>query len=199
MLSEATTADLSGKSPSAGRKLIFAPNVSIDGFADHTAMIADDELHDFYTNLLDTIEISLMGRKTYQLMESYWPIAPEDPNATKSIIEFAHKINSMQKIVISKTLDKATWNNTRLLKENIIEEVKKLKSQSGNNLLIGGLNLASTFMKQGLIDEYWLPVHPIIVGTGRRLFERLDNRIHLELADIRKFNSGVVILHYKKI
>jgi dihydrofolate reductase len=180
------------------RKLIFAINVTIDGFADHTAMIADDELHDFFTNLLNTVDISLMGRKTYQLMESYWPKAPEDPHATRSDIEFANKINSMQKIVFSKTLDKVTWNNTRLVKENIIEEVKQLKEQPGNSISISGLSTASIFMKQGLIDEYWILVHPIILGSGRRLFERLDNSIHLELADTRKFNSGVVVLQYKK-
>ena len=180
------------------RKLIFDINVTIDGFADHTAMIADDELHDFFTNFLDTIDISLMGRKTYQLMESYWPKAPEDPNATKSMIEFAYKFNSMQKIVFSKTLDKVTWNNTKLIKENIIEEVLKLKKQPGNSISISGLSTASTFMKEGLIDEYWLLVHPVILGKGRRLFEGLDNSIHLELADTKRFNSGVAALHYKK-
>lgn len=85
------------------KKLIFAINVTIDGFADHTAVIADDELHDFYTNLLNDADTLLFGRKTYQLMESYWPQAQNDPQATKSMIEIANKINSLPKIVFSKT------------------------------------------------------------------------------------------------
>ena len=79
------------------RKLIWAINVTIDGFADHTAVVADDELHDFYTDLLSNIDIELFGRKTYQLMESYWPVAPEDPPATKSMIRFANTINGISK------------------------------------------------------------------------------------------------------
>jgi dihydrofolate reductase len=180
------------------RKLIFAVNVTIDGFADHTAVIADDELHDFYTNLLSTVDIVLFGRKTYQLLESYWPKAPEDPNATKSMTEFANKINSLPKIVFSKTLDKAGWNNTRLIKGNIIDEVLKLKEQSGKSLSIGGLSIASTFMKHGLIDEYWFLVQPIILGRGKRLFEGITDRISLKLVDEKTFNSGVVVFHYKK-
>jgi dihydrofolate reductase len=188
------------------RKLIFAINVTIDGFADHTAVIADDELHDFYTSLLNDVDTLLFGRKTYQLMESYWPKASEDPQATKSTIEFANKINSLHKIVFSRTLDKANWNNTRLIKENIVEEVKKIKNQSGKNTSIGGLSTASIFLKEGLIDEYWFLVQPIVLGNGRRLFsqrdgspESLNDRINLKLVEVKKFKSGVVALHYKKL
>jgi dihydrofolate reductase len=188
------------------RKLIFAINVTIDGFADHTAVIADDELHDFYTSLLNDVDTLLFGRKTYQLMESYWPKASEDPQATKSTIEFANKINSLHKIVFSRTLDKANWNNTRLIKENIVEEVKKIKNQSGKNTSIGGLSTASIFLKEGLIDEYWFLVQPIVLGNGRHLFsqrdgspESLNDRINLKLVEVKKFKSGVVALHYKKL
>ncbi|MGE5812546.1 MAG: dihydrofolate reductase family protein, partial [Ignavibacteria bacterium] len=124
------------------RKIIWAINVTLDGFADHTAMIADDELHYFYANLLNTVDTELFGRKTYELLESFWPTAYEDTRSTKGMIEFAHKINSMPKIVFSKTLDKAEWNNTRLVKEDAIGEVLKLKGQEGKNLSIGGISLA---------------------------------------------------------
>ena len=186
------------KSDPVERKLFFAINVTIDGFADHTAVIADDELHNFYTNLLNDVDILLFGRKTYQLMESYWPKASDDPQATKSMIEFANKINSLSKIVFSRTLDKVSWNNARIIKSNIIEEVLKLKEQPGKNLSIGGLSVASTFMKQELIDEYWFLVQPIIWGKGKRLFESLNNSNRFELVETSKFNSGVVVLDYKK-
>lgn len=199
------------------RKLIFAINITIDGYADHTSGIADDELHDFYANLLGTVDIVLFGRKTYQLIESYWSKAPSDPQATKSMIEFANKINSLPKIVFSRTLDKISlsseaatmegWKNTKLIKENMLEEVLKLNEQSGNNISVGGISIASTFMKRDLIDECWFLVQPIVLGGGRRLFSQRDgmpeklnhyNR-QLELVDTDKFKSGVVVLHYKKI
>src|SRR5512135_315231 len=97
------------------RKLIFQINISLDGFADHTVAIADDELHDFSTDMLNNIDTILFGRVTYQLFESYWPLAPNDPEATKSIVEFADKINAIPKIVFSNTLQDVGWNNTKLV------------------------------------------------------------------------------------
>jgi dihydrofolate reductase len=180
------------------RKLIYAINVTIDGFADHTAVIADDELHDFYTNLFNSLDTLLFGRKTYELMKSYWPTAHEDPQATRSMIGFANKINSINKIVFSKTLNEVGWNNTRLIKDNIVEEVSKLKHQPGKNLAVGGISTPSIFLRHGLIDEYWFLVQPIIAGSGRSLFENLNDRINLKLFEIKKFKSGVVVHHYKK-
>jgi len=181
------------------RKLISAINISLDGFADHTvAVAADDELHDFFSDLLDSTDVALFGRVTYQLMESYWPHAHEDPRATRGELKFADKFNAIPKIVFSKTLDKASWNNTRLVKENMVEEVVKLKQQPGKNISIGGISTAQEFMKRDLIDEYWLAIHPVIVGQGRRLFDGLNERINLRLVDTKIFMSGVVVLHYAK-
>ncbi|HEY6907101.1 MAG TPA: dihydrofolate reductase family protein, partial [Ignavibacteriaceae bacterium] len=124
-------------------KLIFALNVTIDGFADHTEVIADEELHDFHTRLLDAVDTILFGRKTYELMESYWPNADKDPLSTRDMIDFANQINSMHKIVFSKTLTEVTWNNTDLVKTDMVEEVKRLKQQSGKVISIGGISAAS--------------------------------------------------------
>ena len=179
------------------RKLVFSMNISLDGYADHTVAIADDELHEFASDLLDSVDLILFGRVTYQLMESYWPNARKDSGATKHVIEFADKINAKRKIVFSRTLQKAEWNNTRIVKDNIVEEVVKLKQQRGRNLSIGGISMCQEFMKLGLIDEYWLLVQPVIIGKGRRLFESLQNRISLKLVDTKTFNSGVVVLHYR--
>lgn len=180
------------------RKLVMSMNVSLDGYADHTIAIADDELHEFATNLLKNVDIILFGRVTYQLMESYWPIAPSDPKATNSIIQFAHKINKMPKIVFSRTLEKVEWNNTSIVRENIVEEVIKMKRESGKNLSIGGISVSQELMRAGLIDEYWILVQPIIWGKGKRLFDCLTEKIMLKLVETMIFKSGVVVLHYQQ-
>ena len=178
-------------------KLIFSINVSLDGFADHTvAVAADDELHEFFSDLLDETDVALFGRVTYQLMESYWPHAHEDPKATKGELEFAHKINAVPKIVFSRTLQEANWNNTRLVKENMVKEVVNLKGQTGKNISLGGISISQEFISLGLVDEYWLVLQPVLVGKGRRLFDGLNNRANLKLLDSRIFRSGVVALHY---
>lgn len=179
------------------RKLVFAINITIDGFTDHTAGIADDELHEFFTNFLNTTDVSLMGRKTYQLMESYWPKAHEDPNATKSTIEFADKFNSMNKIVFSNTLKKVKWKNSRLASKSLMEVVSELKNQNGKNISAGSLSIANQLFKANLIDEFWFLVHPVVLGKGNKLFDELDRKSQLQLIDIKKLNSGVVVLHYK--
>jgi dihydrofolate reductase len=171
------------------RRLVMHMNVSIDGCADHTVALADDELHVFAADLLDNVDISLFGRVTYQLMESYW-------QATRSVIEFADKFNAMPKIVFSRTLEKAEWNNTRLVRDDAVKEVIRLKQQPGKSLSIGGISISREFMRRGLIDEYWLLVHPVIWGKGRRLFDGLDKRIEVKLVDTRTFKSGVIVLHY---
>ncbi len=179
------------------RKLIFSINVSLDGFADHTVAIADDELHDFYTDQLNTIDTILFGRVTYQLFESYWPHAPEDPEATKSMIAFADKINAMPKIVFSKMLQNVNWNNTTLIEKDMVKEVIRLKEGDGRgSLSIGGISAIQTFMKLKLVDEFWLLVHPVIVGNGQRLFNGINEKLDLKLVDTKTFRSGVVVLHY---
>jgi dihydrofolate reductase len=180
------------------RKLLAAINVSLDGYADHEIGIADDELHDFFTNLLDNVDIILFGRVTYELMESYWPMAPNDPEATGSMIKFAHKINSMPKIVFSKTLKKVEWNNTKLIRNDFIKEIKKLKQQPGKNLSIGGISVIQELTNEGLIDDYWILVHPLIIGKGRLLFDGINQSIKLKLINIKNFDSGVVVLHYQR-
>ena len=179
------------------RKLILQMNVSLDGFADHQVAIADDELHDFAADMLDTVDIAMFGRTTYELMASYWPHTREDPAATKSMIAFADKFNAIPKIVFSNTLQEAGWENTRIIRGDAVEQVKKLKLQSGKDLSIGGLRISQDFMKHGLIDEYWLLVQPLLWLKGRQLFHGLTDRSTLTLLDTITFKSGVVVLHYR--
>jgi dihydrofolate reductase len=179
-------------------KLIFQINVSLDGYADHTAFeaTADDEMHEFYTGLLDETEVALFGRVTYQLMESYWPHAHEDPKATSSMLRFADKFNSVAKIVFSRTLQQANWNNTKLVRADVANEVLKLKKHSRRDISVGGISLSRELMRLGLVDEYWIVLHPVLAGTGRRLFEGQNDRVNLKLLESRSLRSGVVALHY---
>jgi dihydrofolate reductase len=148
-------------------KLVFEINVSLDGFADHTVAVgADDELHVFFSDLLDETEVALFGRATYQLMESYWPHAHDDPKATKGELEFADKFNAVPKVVFSRTLQEANWNNTRLVKENMIEEVVNLKGQTTKNISLGGISISQEFIRLGMVDEYWIVLHPVLVGRA---------------------------------
>jgi dihydrofolate reductase len=178
-------------------KLVFSINESLDGFADHTAGVdPDDELLGFFSDLLDETEVALFGRVTYQLMETYWPHAHEDPKATKGMLKFADKFNAVSKVVFSRTLQEAKWNNTRLMRENMIEEVVNLKGQTRKNILLCGISISQELIKLGIVDEYWIEVHPVLACKGRRLFDGLNSRANLKLLETRTFGSGVVALHY---
>jgi dihydrofolate reductase len=180
------------------RKVIFGINNTINGFADHTAVIADDELHDFFTNLLNDADVVLMGRKTYQLMENFWPVAYKDPNSTKSMLRFADKYNPIKKIVFSKTLTEVKWENSQLANDDLSGIVSELKKQKGKNILAGSIRIAEQLLKLNLIDEFWFVVHPIIAGNGPRLFDGIDVNTNLQFVDLQKFSSGAIALHYKK-
>ena len=180
------------------RKVIFGINNTIDGIADHTKVIADDELHDFFTNLLNEGDVVLMGRKTYQLMENFWPVAYKDPNSTKSMLRFADKYNSIKKIIFSKTLTEVKWENSELATKDLPEIVSKLKKQKGKNILAGSISIAEQLLKLNLIDEFWFVVHPVIAGKGPRLFDGIEVNSKLEFVDFQKFSSGAIALHYKK-
>ncbi len=181
------------------RKLVFAINVSLDGCADHTVTLADDELHEFYAVWMGTIGTVLFGRATYQLMESFWPTAAEDPRSTPGEVAFAGAINAVPKVVFSKTLREVRWNNTRLFRGDAVKEVARLKQEDGKALSVGGIGLIQTFLNLGMIDEYWLVVQPLIWGQGRRLFEGVSGRHASKLVDSATFKSGVVVLHYASV
>jgi dihydrofolate reductase len=179
------------------RKLVFAINMSLDGYADHELGIADDELHAFFVDeVLEKTDLLLFGRKTYQLMEAYWPKAPDDPEASPTIIRFAEKFNAMPKIVFSGTLQEAAWNNSKLVKTDAMEEIRKLKQTSGGVISVGGISLIQECIRSGLIDEFTILVHPVLWGKGRRFFENVDIRQNMVLLETKKFKSGVVVMKY---
>src|SRR5262245_25186860 len=178
------------------RKLIAAINMTLDGFCDHTSGIADDELHQHYSELLRSAGTLLYGRITYQLMESYWPSVVKKPTGNKPIDEFAVLIEDIPKIVFSRTLKNVGWKNAKLATGGIKEEVLELKGQSGKDILVGSRSLIIASMNHGLIDEFQLTVHPIIVGSGLPLFDKIKNRTILKLMRTKNFRSGVVTLYY---
>lgn len=178
------------------RRIIAAINMTLDGFCDHTASIADDELHEHYGNLLRASDTILFGRKTYQLME-YWKTVLNNPTGNKSEDDFAVTIDKISKIVFSHTLKQLNWKTARLAKNNIREEVMELRRQSGSSILVGSPSLIVALTRLGLIDEYQLCVHPIILGSGLPLFKDIEDRIDLHFLKSKTFDSGATILYYK--
>ena len=180
------------------RKVIFAINITINGFADHTVGIADAELHNFFSDILDDSDVILFGRKTYQLMEAYWPNAWNDSGSTESEKRFADTINPIKKIVFSKTLKKVDWQNSILAEKDLVSTVKGLKKQNGKPASVGSISIASQLFRENLIDKFWFAIHPLISEKGPRLFDGIDVNTKLQFVDSKKFSSGVIILHYKK-
>ena len=179
------------------RKIIAAINMTLDGFCDHTAGIADDELHEHYNELLRSAGTLLYGRITYQLMESYWPTIVKNPTGNKPEDEFAVLIDNIPKIVFSRTLKDVDWKNTKLKKEVVKAEISELKHQADKDILAGSPGLIAAFTQLGLIDEYQLAVHPIILGKGLPLFKNVKDRVNLKLLKTKTFGSGVTVLYYK--
>jgi len=178
------------------RKLIAAMNMTLDGFCDHTAMIADEEIHQHYNELLSNSGTLIYGRITYQLMESYWPSVVKNPTGNKPMDEFAVLIDNISKIVFSRTLKNVDWKNTQLKREVIKEEVLELKQQAGKNILVGSPSLIVALGQLGLIDEYQLSVHPTVLGSGLPLFKNVKDRINLKLLKTKTFGCGAVALYY---
>jgi dihydrofolate reductase len=182
------------------RKLIAAINMTLDGFCDHTSMIADDEIHQHYNELLSNADTLIYGRITYQLMESYWPSVVKNPTGNKPMDEFAVLIDNISKIVFSRTLKNVDWKNTELKKEVIKEEILELKqSRNGGrkHILVGSPGLIAALTQLDLIDEYQLGVQPIILGNGLPLFKNVNDRINLNLLRTKTFGCGALALYYE--
>src|SRR6185436_1051671 len=179
------------------RKLIAAINMTLDGFCDHTAMIADDELHQHYNELLSSAGTLLYGRITYQLMENYWPTVVKNPTGNKPTDEFAVIIDNISKIVFSHTLKNVDWKNAKLAKKDIKEEVLELKQQVGKDILVGSPSLIVALINLNLIDEFQLNVQPIILGNGLQLLKNIKERTNLKLLKTKTFSSGSITLYYE--
>ena len=182
------------------RKVVFAINITADGYCGHTDGIADEELHMYFTEVLRNANLLLFGRITYQLMVPYWPEIAKTQSETEAINEFARVFDSLDKVVFSTTLKHVEGNNTRIVRANFAEEVLALKQQHGKDICVGSLSIASQLSERGLIDEYQFVVHPVIAGKGPRLFETVkpQESLQLDFVGSKTFRSGVVALQYRK-
>ncbi|MCF0040769.1 dihydrofolate reductase family protein [Dyadobacter fanqingshengii] len=184
------------------RKLVLFAHMSLDGFAGDINgglgfLTYNEELQQFADELVKTVGAPVYGKNTYHLMEGYWPTVLNDPNANGHALAHAKWVQEIPKIVFSTTLESADWNNTTLIKDNIEEEVNNLKQQSGKDLVIfGSPGLAKSLMNLGLIDEYQITLHPVIMGAGISLFEGNTQMSNLKLLESKTLGSGVVTLHY---
>lgn len=155
-----------------------------------------DEEEKFSEEGVASESIILFGRVTYELMASFWPTE----NAIKMMPVVAEGMNKAEKIVFSRTLKKADWNNTRIIKDNMIEEVKKMKKTSGKDLtILGSGNITTQLAEHDLIDDYQIMIDPVAIGNGTSIFKGIGHKLDLELVDTRTFKSGVVLLNYRPL
>ena len=185
------------------RKLIYSMMVSLDGYIQTSNrkidwVIIDEELHSFANEQAREEGVFLYGRRLYEVMVDYWPTADANPSAPGYVVEFARIWRDKPKIVFSATLDHVEWNS-RLVRDNIADEVSRLKAQPGNDLSVGGAALASAMIGLGLVDEFRPIVQPVVLGGGTPFFPPLDSPINLRLLETRKFGSGVVYLRYQRL
>ena len=180
------------------RNLIFAINITLDGCCDHTKSTSNEEILEYFTNLIRDVDLLVYGRKTYQLMVPFWPDVAKNQSMTKAGNEFAQTFDSIDKIVFSQSLDRAEGTNTRIVRANLHDEILKLKQEQGENILTGGVTLPSRLIQLGLVDEYRVVVHPIVAGEGKRLLEgiSLPQGPQLKLVESKIFHSGCVALRY---
>jgi len=175
------------------RKVVVTMFVSLDGVMEEPAWTMpywNDEIAKFKLDELMATDTHLLGRVTYQGFAAAWPSRTDEQG-------FADRMNSLPKYVVSTTLEKVEWNNSRLIKANVAEEVSKLKQQPGQDILVAGsATLVQTLMHHDLIDEYRLLTYPVVLGSGKRLF-RDGSKAALKLVETRAFSSGVVLLRYQ--
>lgn len=183
------------------RKLLEFNLMTLDGYfegpnKDISWHNVDAEFNEYAVDMLNSVDLLLFGRVTYELMARFWPT----PEAMKNDPIVAGKMNSLPKIVFSRTLGRAEWNNTRLVKDKIEEEIKKLKQQPGKDLVILGSGaIVSELAPRGLIDEHRIMVNPVILGKGNPLFKGINDRLDLKLTATRTFKSGNVLLYYQPV
>ena len=184
------------------RKVILFMHMSLDGFVagpngEMDWIAVDDEIFAEAIALQPSADTALFGGTLYQEMAGYWPTVPGNPQSSPSDLEHAKWLNNSHKVVLSTTLERADWENTRVVRGHIAEEIAALKAQPGKHLMLfGGATMAQTFMRLGLIDEYRLNVNPVILGGGKSLFGSLKDSLRLKRVSSKAYSNGVVGLVY---
>lgn len=178
------------------RKVIAAFNTTIDGNCDHIAGIADEQIHQHYTELLNDADVILYGRTTYQLMQ-YWQTMIKNPSGDKASDDFAKAIDKIPKIVFSNNLKNTDWETAEIATNTIEVVIKELKQKSGKDIFIGSRSLIIQLMNLNLIDELQLCIQPVIAGKGLSLFENINDRTIFKLKKTKNFDNGAIILYYE--
>lgn len=183
------------------RKIILFMMTSVDGYfegPDHDISWhnVDEDFNSFAQKQIHEMDLMMFGRRTYEMMAEYWPTEAainDDPTIAKLM-------NETSKVVISSSLESTDWQNTKIINENVEDEIKKLKNQEGKNIIIFGSNeLVVNLTRLGLMDEYRIMVAPVVIGSGTSLFEGLDQKVNLKLIKSEPFKNGNVLLCYEPI
>lgn len=182
------------------RTVKFGMNISIDGYCDHTLFNPNAALHDYFTEMMDDVDLLFFGRVMYQLMFPYWSDVAKHQSGTADENRFGERITSMDKVVVSRSLN-TVQENTRIIRSNPADELLRLKQQPGKKISVDSVSMLPELITAGLIDEFHLVLHPVIIGKGRRLLDpdSLYEKLDLKLVDTKVFkSSGCVAHHYSK-
>jgi dihydrofolate reductase len=182
-------------------KLIYSMSVSLDGFAATPTgsldwVDIDEELHEAFDDEAEGVGTMLFGRRMWEVMAAYWPTAETDPTATPAMRRFARIWRDTAKVVFSRTLEHVDRDG-RLVRDDAVAQVARLKAEEDRDLSVGGPTLAATFLRAGLVDEVRIYVHPVVIGAGLPFFPPLPERVGLRLLETRTFSGGVVYLRYE--
>ena len=179
-------------------------HVSLDGFAsgingEMDWIHVDDEIFEYGAERIYATDTALYGRKTYQLMEGYWPTAADQPSATKHDIEHSKWYKYVKKVVLSKTMKEENLINAQVIRNNLVDEINKLKQSTEKEILLFGSPTAGhSLMAKNLIDGYWLNINPVVLGNGIPVFKDIKTQNNLSLITSSIFSSGVVCLNYRR-
>lgn len=185
------------------RKLILVAHISLDGFVagpngELDGFDAGEENLEFVCQLTDDADAALFGRKSYELLDHYWPTAYAHPKATEGEVWYSRWYNSATKIIFSRTMADDKSEKKIIIRDNVQEEITAIKNQPGKSILIfGSPSVSQMLMQLGLIDSYWIFVNPVIFGNGISLFAKQQDRTKLRLLETKEFANGEVAMHFE--
>ena len=181
------------------RKLIYGINISLDGCCDHTKFSGSEEILDYFRELTESVDLIIYGRKTFELMVPYWPDVVKNPSSDEAANAYARAFSSVRRVLVSGTANSVD-EQTTLIRDNLRDEIMKLKQQPGGAISTGGVELPAQLIEWGLVDEFHMVVHPVLVGAGRRLFAemQLPENQGLKLVGTEVLTNGFVVLRYEK-
>lgn len=177
----------------------FTLGISLDGYCDHTKFNPDETLLDYFTAMMDDVDLVFFGRVMYQLMFPYWSDVARDQSGTAAENRFAGRLSAIDRVVVSRSLD-PVGDNVQIVRKDPAAALRKLKQQTGKHIMVDSVSMLPELAAAGLIDEFNLVIHPVIIGKGRRLFDpgSLQENLDLKRVDTIDFKSGCVALHYVK-